>query len=160
MGARREDDVDVPGLEFRRDIEEPEPPHLDARLRNRLHRRGDGRGRQRARARGDDADPQQRRLLIALQGSPPGEQLVVVVLHAPCERQQLAAVPGELDLARAPIEELDVELLLEAADLLAQRRRGDAQPLRRAAEVQLLGEHAEIADDMYRDIHARILVRG
>ena len=77
----------------------------------------------------------------------------MVVLHATREGQQLAAVRRELDLARAAIEELDVELLLEPADLLTQRGRRDAQPFRGATEVQLLGEHAEIADHVDRHIH-------
>ena len=100
------------------------------------------------------------RVAVAPDRSAPAEQLVVVVLHAPSERQQLPAVRGELDLARAAIEELDVELLLEPADLLAERRRRDAQSLRGATEVQLLGEHAEIADHVDRHIHARILASG
>ena len=97
------------------------------------------------------------RLPVALHRAAPAEQLVVVVLHAPSEGQQLASEAGELDLARAAIEELDVELLLEPADLLTQRGGRDAQPFRGATEVQLLGEHAEIADHVDRHIHARIL---
>ena len=84
----------------------------------------------------------------------------MVVLHASCEREQVAAVGRELDLARAAVEELDVELLLEPADLLTQRRRRDAQSFGGATEVQLLGEHTEVADHLDRDIHAPILVSG
>ena len=51
---------------------------------------------------------------------PHAEQLIVVVLHAPGERQQLTTVGRELDLARTAIEQLDVELLLEPTDLLTQ----------------------------------------
>ena len=75
-----------------------------------------------ARTGRDDADPQHRGVAVALDRSTPAEQLIVVVLHAPGEGQQLAAVGGQLDLARAAIEQLDVELLLEPTDLLTQRR--------------------------------------
>ena len=117
-----EDDVDPPAFEFVGDVEEAEPAHLDARLRDRLHRGRDRRRRQGARTGRDDADPQHRRVAVATDRSAPAEQLIVVVLHAAGERKQLAPVGGELDLARAAIEELDVELLLEPADLLTQRR--------------------------------------
>ena len=84
----------------------------------------------------------------------------MVVLHASGERQKLATVSGELDLPGTPIEQLHVELLLESADLLTQRRGRDAQALRRATEVKLLGEDAEIADHVDRHIHAPILAAG
>ena len=84
----------------------------------------------------------------------------MVVLHPPGERKQLPPVRGQLHLPGAAIEELDVELLLEAADLLTQRWGSDAQPLGGATEVQLLGEHTEIADHVDRNIHAPILVSG
>jgi hypothetical protein len=43
------------------------------------------------------------------------------------------------------VEELDAELPLELADLLAERRLRDLEALRRAAEVQLLGDGDEVA---------------
>ena len=104
-----------------------------------------------------DPDSEHRALPVALQGAAPAEQLIVVVLDAPSEGQQLASEAGELDLPRTAIEELDVELLLETADLLTQRGGRDAQPFRGATEVQLFGENAEIADHVDRNIHARIL---
>ncbi len=111
----------------------------------------------RAGAGGDDADPQHRRIPVPFHRTAPAEQLVVVVLHAPGEGQKLPAVGGQLDLAGAPVEQLHVELLLEATDLLAERRRRDAEALRGPSEVQLLGEHAEVPDHVDRHIHARIL---
>src|SRR5437879_4044735 len=43
-----------------------------------------------------------------------------------------------------PIEEPDAELLLELADLFAQRRLGDVQSLGGPTEVQLLGHCDEV----------------
>ena len=48
------------------------------------------------------------------------------------------------DAALGAVEELDAELLLELADLLAYCRLRDVQALRRAAEVQLLGDGDEV----------------
>ena len=66
------------------------------------------------------ADPQHRGIAVASDRPTPREQLIVVVLHAPGERQQLTTVGREFDLARTAIEQLDVELLLEPTDLLTQ----------------------------------------
>src|SRR5581483_4715729 len=52
---------------------------------------------------------------------------------------------GQLDAARLAAEELHVELGLECADLLAERRLLDAQPLRRAGDVTRFGHGDEIA---------------
>jgi hypothetical protein len=68
-------------------------------------------------------------------------------------RQDLAGVSEErtargrqLDAALRPVEEHDSELLLELADLLAQRRLRDPHPRGRAAEVQLLRDGDEVAE--------------
>ena len=58
--------------------------------------------------------------------------------------QERPAGPGQLD-APAPDEELHAQLTLQALDLEAERRLGDAQPLGRPAEVQLLGDGHEVA---------------
>ena len=52
---------------------------------------------------------------------------------------------GQLDLALVAQQQRRADLLLELADLLAQRRLGHVQALRRAAEVQLLGDGDEVA---------------
>jgi hypothetical protein len=53
---------------------------------------------------------------------------------------------GENHSARASLEECRADLALEVADLAAQRRLRDVQPLRRAPEVQLLGDRDEIPE--------------
>ena len=50
------------------------------------------------------------------------------------------------------------DLLLELADLLAERRLGHVQPLRRAAEVQLLGDGDEVAK--VSELHATAMMVG
>jgi len=59
--------------------------------------------------------------------------------------EERGARRGQLDLALVAREQLRADLLLELADLLAERRLGHVQPLRRAAEVQLLGDGHEVA---------------
>src|SRR5262249_714604 len=59
--------------------------------------------------------------------------------------EQRAAGLGQRDAARQPAEQLDVELALERADLLAERRLLDAEPLGRAGDVALLGDRQAIA---------------
>ena len=51
---------------------------------------------------------------------------------------------GQFDAPRRPDEQCDAEFVLELADLLGQRRLGDVQTLSRAAEVQFLGDRAEV----------------
>src|SRR6185369_11294221 len=58
----------------------------------------------------------------------------------------LRARVGELDAALVAVEEAHAELLLELADLLADRRLGDVQPLRGAAEVPLFGGSDEVPE--------------
>jgi hypothetical protein len=51
---------------------------------------------------------------------------------------------GERDSSPAAVEQLHVtECLLELLDLTSQRGLGDVQPLRRTAEVQLVGDGQE-----------------
>jgi hypothetical protein len=59
---------------------------------------------------------------------------------------------GELDAARAAHEQLGAHLLLEVADLPAERRLGDVQPRGRPPEVQLLGDGHEVAE--VAELHA------
>jgi hypothetical protein len=58
--------------------------------------------------------------------------------------QQGPAGLGQLD-APAADEQLHAQLTLERLDLEAERWLGDAQPLGRPAEVQLLGDGDEVA---------------
>ena len=53
----------------------------------------------------------------------------------------------EAYLSARALEEADAELLLERLDLLAQSGLGHVQSLRRSAEVQLLGDGDEVADE-------------
>jgi hypothetical protein len=53
-------------------------------------------------------------------------------------RQHLPTRFGELHVVAGALEGLDPQLQLEPLDLLAQRRLRDAQPLSRAAEVELI----------------------
>lgn len=64
-----------------------------------------------------------------------------------------AAGVGELDADAVAIEEPGAELLLEGADLAAERGLGDVQPLGGAAEVQLLRHRLKIAQ--VAQFHAR-----
>ena len=63
----------------------------------------------------------------------------------------------ELHAAMCAREELDAELDLELAHLLAHRRLGDVQPLGGAPEVQLLGHRHEVAQ--LAQIHRSIIAR-
>jgi hypothetical protein len=62
-----------------------------------------------------------------------------------CFREEGEAGGGELHAARDAREERRADVALEVADLPAQRRLGDVQARRRAAEVQLLGDGDEVA---------------
>ena len=57
-----------------------------------------------------------------------------------------AAGVGDRHAPLRPVEELHADLGLQARDLLAQRRLDDVQPLRRASEVELLGDRGEVAE--------------
>ena len=50
---------------------------------------------------------------------------------------------GQLDRPRAAVEQRQAELLLERADLVAQRRRRDMQLLGRLGEAQMAGDRLE-----------------
>src|SRR6185312_6060823 len=60
--------------------------------------------------------------------------------------EEQAAGLGELDAAPVALQELGSELALDRLYLERQRRLADIQPLRRAGEMQLLGQHHEIAE--------------
>ena len=64
--------------------------------------------------------------------------------HVPRLLEQGGARDGELDAALAAVEELDPELLLESAHLLAYCRLRDVKALRCPAEVQFLGDGDEV----------------
>ncbi len=64
--------------------------------------------------------------------------------HLACPRQQRVTCVGERHRAPRAHEQLHAQLLLQRADLLAQRRLGDVQPQRRASEVQFLGDGHEV----------------
>lgn len=53
---------------------------------------------------------------------------------------------GEADGARAAIEQLGADLLLEGVDLAGQRRLGDVKPLRSEPEVPFLRDGNEVAE--------------
>jgi enamine deaminase RidA (YjgF/YER057c/UK114 family) len=66
-----------------------------------------------------------------------------LVERAPGGGQELVACRGEGDPAGSSGEQRMPDLRFQAADLLAERRLRDAQPLRRTSEVEFLGEHRE-----------------
>ena len=66
--------------------------------------------------------------------------------HPTCFVQQGGAGIGEGDAPLGAVEETHAQLLLELADLLADRRLGDVQALRRAAEVQFLSDGDEVPE--------------
>lgn len=84
----------------------------------------------------------------------------MIILHSPCEGQETLAMNGELNFARAAIEEFHAKLLLESTDLLTQGGGRDAESIGRATEVQLFSEGAEIPDHLNGDIHSFILAAG
>ncbi|GAB3907879.1 hypothetical protein GCM10027612_81570 [Microbispora bryophytorum subsp. camponoti] len=91
---------------------------------------------------GGEADPQAPGPAAA--DSPRGGQPVGEIGEgAPGGGQQFATRPGQGDTSRLANEQRVTHLVLQAADLLAERRLGDAQARRGVAEVQLLGEHDE-----------------
>jgi hypothetical protein len=60
--------------------------------------------------------------------------------------QQSMTAFGEPDRARRPVEQLDAELTLQAAHLLAHGRLDNVQALRGAPEVELLGHGDEVVE--------------
>ena len=67
--------------------------------------------------------------------------------------QQLLACFRQGDIACVPIEQTHADAFFEAADHLAQGRRGDAEFLGRATEVSRLCHGDEVAD--VSQVHAR-----
>lgn len=59
--------------------------------------------------------------------------------------EQHRSGPGERDAAAVPFEQRHAEAPFELADRPRQRRLGDAQAARGAAEVQFLGDRDEVA---------------
>ncbi len=53
---------------------------------------------------------------------------------------------GEMHGPLGALKELGAELALQSLDLLRQRRLRDAEPLRRPAEVKLLGQHRQVSE--------------
>src|SRR3954453_18643874 len=66
--------------------------------------------------------------------------------HAARLLEQCSARRGQRDAAVRAVEEPDAELVLELADLLADGRLGDVEPLPGAAEVQLFGDGDEVPE--------------
>jgi len=60
--------------------------------------------------------------------------------------EERAAGDGERDAALRAVEELDAQLLLELAHLLADGRLRDVKPVGCTAEVQLLGDRHEVPE--------------
>ena len=105
-----------------------------------LHDPGDDRQQRRA----DEVDPQP----AGLPGVDPPRGLngaVELCQQLPGVAQERLARRGQLHPPSGAGQQLAAELVLELADLLAQRRLGDVQPGGRAAEVQLLGDGHEVA---------------
>ena len=59
-------------------------------------------------------------------------------------RQHPLAVPGEPDVPRRAVEELQAEFAFEPGDLLTDRGLDDVQPLGGPAEVEFLGDGDEV----------------
>lgn len=59
--------------------------------------------------------------------------------------QELGAGLCQFDAARQAQEQRRADLALQLLDLLAERRLADAQPRGGAGEMQLVGDHGEIA---------------
>src|SRR5205085_7892865 len=74
-----------------------------------------------------------------------GDSMLDPIQDRPCFSEERLARLGQLDTARFAPEELYLEFGFERADLLAQRRLLNAQPLRRASDMALLGDGDEIA---------------
>ena len=102
---------------------------------------------------GEQADGERARL--ARRCAPRGAQRVV---HPGQQRrrrlEQRAARRGQLDAARRALEQARAHALLELADLRAQRRLREMQPLGRAGEVELLRDRDERAQMPELDVHA------
>lgn len=69
-------------------------------------------------------------------------------------RQEHLTGLGETAALRGAVQEPGAQLLLQAPDLAAQGRLGDAQGLGGASEVQVLGDHGEVAHEAQIEIGA------
>lgn len=58
----------------------------------------------------------------------------------PCSRYERSAGRSQLHASRGPRKEFDPQLRLKIADTACQRRLRDIQPLRGAAEIELVGD--------------------
>ncbi|GHG29382.1 hypothetical protein Shyd_85220 [Streptomyces hydrogenans] len=70
--------------------------------------------------------------------------------------EKFSARRGEADAPGFAAEQVVADFALQAADLLTQRRLGDAQTSGRAAEVEFLGEHDEgvqLRQGKFRTLH-------
>jgi hypothetical protein len=74
--------------------------------------------------------------------------------------EQRAAGGGQLDPSARAQEQWRAELVLELADLVAQRRLRDVQARGRAAEVELLGDGEEVAQQARLEVDRRRLSVG
>ena len=101
-------------------------------------------GHERVHRRADEADRQPADL-AALDAPGLARRVLDRVEDLPRPDQERLAGRGQLDLALVAQQQRRADLLLELADLLAQRRLGHVQALGRAAEVQLLGDDDEVA---------------
>ncbi len=61
-------------------------------------------------------------------------------------RQENATRLGQLHVPARPVQQRHIHLLLELADLQAQRRLGDVQALGRPREVEFLGDGDEVPE--------------
>jgi hypothetical protein len=89
---------------------------------------------------GQEADAKRR-----LVGGVPEDADEAVVRRGDLAEEALAG-RGQRDAPARAVEQALPELVLERSQALADARLGDAQPLRSAAEVQLVGEGEEDAD--------------
>ncbi|MNH21437.1 hypothetical protein D3C79_812460 [compost metagenome] len=71
--------------------------------------------------------------------------LVDLRQHQPCLFEEQAPGLAELDPTIGTLEQACPQLLFQGLDLLAQRRLGDPQVLRRPAKMQLFGDGDEVA---------------
>ena len=112
-------------------------------------------GHERVHRRADEADRQPADL-AALDAPGLAGRVLDRVEDVARALEEVRAGRGQLDLALVAQQQRRADLLLELADLLAQRRLGHVQPLRRAAEVQLFRDDDEVAQ--MAELHAVMMV--
>ena len=83
------------------------------------------------------------------------------LLHSVGEAEQLPRVAVEVfapdcegNMTTVAHKETRTELILELADLLRQCRLADMEPVRRSAEVKLIGHCYEVAHEAQVEVHA------